>query len=210
MADLTNIINTLIEGDKEKLGELVQSALAEDVSAKDILDDGLVKGMEIVGAKMESCDMYIPEVLRSAGAMSGAVEILKPLLTAEELSASGTVVIGTVKGDLHDMGKNLVKLMLESAGFEVVDLGVDVDVEAFIDAVKESGANILALSALLTTTMPVMKRTVEAAVEEGLRDGLKIVVGGAPVTQKFADDIGADGYAADAGAAGKLLKSMMG
>lgn len=210
MADLTHIINALVEGDKEKLTELVNGALADDVPAKAILDDGLVKGMEIVGDKMETCDMFIPEVLRSAGAMSSAVDILKPLLTVEELGASGTVVIGTVKGDLHDMGKNLVKLMLESAGFEVVDLGVDVDVQTFIDAVEENEANILALSALLTTTMPVMHKTVEAAVAAGLRDRLKIVVGGAPVTQGFADNIGADGYAADAGAASKLLKSMMG
>jgi 5-methyltetrahydrofolate--homocysteine methyltransferase len=164
--------------------------------------------MDIVGEKMESGDMFIPEVLMSAQAMATSVEILKPLLAEEESSSAGKVVIGTVKGDLHDIGKNLVVMMMESAGFEVIDLGVDVDPAKFVAAIKENKPNIVGLSALLTTTMPMMKKSIQSIEESGLRDGLKIIVGGAPVNKAFADEIGADGYAPDAGSASKMAKAM--
>jgi len=151
--------------------------------------------------------MFIPEVLMSAMAMGKAVEILKPLLGEDEASSAGHIVVGTVKGDLHDIGKNLVSMMVGSTGFEVTDLGVDVSPEDFVKAVQEKNATIVALSALLTTTMPMMKKTIDALRESGLSDQVKIMVGGAPVTQSFADEIGADGYAADAGSAAKLAKS---
>jgi 5-methyltetrahydrofolate--homocysteine methyltransferase len=164
--------------------------------------------MDIVGEKMESGDMFIPEVLMSAQAMSISVEILKPLLAEGESSSAGKVVIGTVKGDLHDIGKNLVVMMMESAGFEVIDLGVDVDPAKFVEAIKVNKPNIVGLSALLTTTMPMMKKSIQSIEESGLRDSLKIIVGGAPVNKAFADEIGADGYAPDAGSASKMAKAM--
>jgi 5-methyltetrahydrofolate--homocysteine methyltransferase len=157
---------------------------------------------------MESGDMFIPEVLMAAQAMGGAVEILKPLLGEDASAAKGRVVIGTVKGDLHDIGKNLVAMMLESAGLDVTDLGVDIAPEKFAAAVQEKQANILCMSALLTTTMPMMAKTIETIIENGLRDKIKIMVGGAPVTQSFADTIGADVYATDAGAAAKAAKGL--
>jgi 5-methyltetrahydrofolate--homocysteine methyltransferase len=209
MADFRQIIEVLIAGDTGSLEDLVKKALDDKVTAKEILDDGLIKGMDIIGEKMQSGDMFIPEVLRSANAMSSALEILRPLLSAEDMSVSGKVVIGTVKGDLHDIGKNLVKMMLETAGFQVFDLGVDVEPKGFVDAVKEHKTNVVALSALLTTTMPVMRQTVDAITEAGVRGDVKILVGGAPVTQDFADQIGADGYAADAGSASLLLKRLL-
>ncbi len=208
MADLQLITETLITGDAEKLQELVQAAVDAGVPANEILQKGLIAGMDIVGEKMESGDMFIPEVLMSARAMSISVEILKPLLAAGEGASAGKVVIGTVKGDLHDIGKNLVVMMMESAGFEVIDLGVDVDPAKFVEAIKENKPSIVGLSALLTTTMPMMRKSIESIEESGLREGLKIIVGGAPVNQAFADEIGADGYAPDAGSASKMAKSM--
>lgn len=210
MADLNTVLDALIAGDPANLTDLIQKSLDGGIAPKDLLNEGLIKGMDVVGEKMQSGDMFIPEVLRSANAMKSAVDILKPLLSAEDISASGKVVIGTVKGDLHDIGKNLVKLMLESAGFEAIDVGVDVEPQVFVDAVKENSANVVALSALLTTTMPVMKQTVDALAEAGQRDNVKIIIGGAPVTQKYADEIGADGYAPDAGSACKRLKELVG
>jgi len=209
MSDLSLMSDALVAMNEQKVKELVREALDQGVLAKEILDKGLVPGMDIVGEKMENGDMFIPEVLMSAKAMSAAVEILKPLLGDEGLTAAGKVVIGTVKGDLHDIGKNLVVLMLESAGFEVYNLGVDVAPEEFARAVQEKGADLLGLSALLTTTMPMMKKTIDAVVESGLRDSVKVIVGGAPVNQKFADEIGADGYASDAGSANKLAKALL-
>lgn len=209
MADLNELSNVLIAGDSEKLSGLVQGALNEGMEAKEILNGGLIKGMDIVGDKMENGDMFIPEVLMSAKAMSASVEILKPLLGAEDASAAGKVVMGTAKGDLHDIGKNLVLMMLESAGFEIINLGTDVSPEDFVAAVKEHDANIVGISALLTTTMGMMKNTIEALVEAGYRDKVKVIIGGAPVNQKYADEIGADGYAADAGSATRLAKSLV-
>ena len=179
-----------------------------DVPASEILNKGLIVGMDIVGEKMESGDMFIPEVLMAAKAMGSCVETLKPLLGEGEGQAGASVLIGTVKGDLHDIGKNLVAMMMESAGMEVHNLGVDIAPEDFVAQIKEKNAQIVCLSALLTTTMPMMKQTVDAIVEAGLRDQVKIMVGGAPVTKAFADEIGADGFAADAGSASKLAKSI--
>jgi 5-methyltetrahydrofolate--homocysteine methyltransferase len=208
MSDLQAITETLITGDGEKLQELVQAAVDAGVPANEILQKALIVGMDIVGEKMETGELFIPEVLMSARAMSISVEILKPLLAAGEAVSAGKIVIGTVKGDLHDIGKNLVVMMMESAGFEVIDLGVDVDPAKFVAAIKENKPNIVGLSALLTTTMPMMRKSIESIEESGLRDGLKIIVGGAPVNQAFADEIGADGYASDAGSASKMAKAM--
>ncbi|MCK5542365.1 MAG: corrinoid protein [Desulfobacterales bacterium] len=208
MTDFNKIKETLVSLDVQHLIELVNEALKKGTSAVDILNDGLIAGMDIVGEKMENEDMFIPEVLMAAQAMSQCVEILKPLLGDEGSSTKGNVIIGTVKGDLHDIGKNLVSMMMESAGMEVYNLGVDIAPEDFVSQIREKNAQIVCLSALLTTTMPMMKLTVDAIVEAGLRDQVKILVGGAPVTQEFADEIGADGFAADAGSASKLAKKL--
>ena len=209
MSELASITETLLTGDGEKVTALVRELLDAGTPANDILNQGLIAGMDIVGARMESGEMFIPEVLMAAQAMGGAVEILKPLLSEEDSAGAGKVILGTVKGDLHDIGKNLVAMMMESAGFEVIDLGVDVEPDAFVAAVKENKAGIVALSALLTTTMPMMAQTIKSIEESGLRDTVKILVGGAPVNQSFADEICADGYAPDAGSASKLAKRML-
>ncbi|MCG2776404.1 MAG: corrinoid protein [Desulfobacterales bacterium] len=209
MFDFKLIVDALIECDEAKVLELVQNGLDEGVGAKEILNQGLIAGMDVVGEKMENEDMFIPEVLRAAKVMSAAVGILKPLLAEEDMSAMGRVIIGTVKGDLHDIGKNLVAMMLESAGFEVYNLGVDISPDKFVSEVNEKNANMVCLSALLTTTMPMMKQTIDAVVESGLRDRVKIMVGGAPVTKNYANEIGADGYAPDAGSATKLAKALL-
>ncbi|MGV7224065.1 MAG: corrinoid protein [Nitrospinales bacterium] len=209
MTDFSAMVDALVVYDADKLTKLVNDALAADTPAADILNKGLIAGMDIVGDKMESGDMFIPEVLMAAKAMGACVEILKPLLSDDDSSTAVKVIIGTVKGDLHDIGKNLVSMMMESAGMEVYDLGVDIDPEEFVARIKEKQAQIVCLSALLTTTMPMMAQTVEAIVESGIRDEVKILVGGAPVTQAFADEIGADGFAADAGSASKLAKTLV-
>jgi 5-methyltetrahydrofolate--homocysteine methyltransferase len=199
----------LVEYDKSKVLEIVQNALDQGVEAKEILNKGLIAGMNVVGEKMENEEMFIPEVLMAAKTMSSAVEILKPLLADEDMTAIGKVIIGTVKGDLHDIGKNLVSMMLESAGFEVYNLGVDISPDKFVEEVNGKNVELLCLSALLTTTMPMMKQTIDALIESGLRDRVKIMVGGAPVTKNFANEIGADGYAPDAGSATKLAKALL-
>jgi 5-methyltetrahydrofolate--homocysteine methyltransferase len=209
MTDIKQISEALVAIESDRLKTLVQGALDQGLPAKAILDQGLVAAMDIVGEKMEKGDMFIPEVLMCAKAMGEAIAILKPHLSAEESSASARVVIGTVKGDLHDIGKNLVAMMLQSGGFEVVNLGIDVAPEAFVDSLREHQPHVLALSALLTTTMPMLGATIEAVEQSGLRSMVKIVVGGAPVNKEFALSIGADGYAPDAGGALKLFKSMV-
>ncbi len=208
MTDFNEIKETLVHLDEQRLLQLVNDALTEGTPASDILDNGLIAGMDIVGEKMENGDMFIPEVLMAARAMGKGVEILKPLLGDEGSVTKGNVIIGTVKGDLHDIGKNLVAMMAESAGLTVHNLGVDISPEEFVRQIKEKNADILCLSALLTTTMPMMKQTIDAVVESGLRDQVKIMVGGAPVTQAFADDIGADAFAPDAGSAAKSAKAL--
>ncbi len=207
MTDYSNIETALISGDAETVCSLVQKELDQGTKASEILNNALIKGMDVVGEKMQNGDMFIPEVLMSAMTMNQAVDILKPLLGEDETASAAHIVVGTVKGDLHDIGKNLVTMMIGSSGFEVTDLGVDVAPEDFVKAIKENNASIVALSALLTTTMPMMKKTIDAIHESDLSDQVKILVGGAPVTQAFADEIGADGYAADAGSAAKLAKS---
>ena len=209
MADLQAITQALIAGGGDQVTSLVQKALNEGADPKQVLNEGLIKGMDIVGDRMQEGEMFIPEVLQSAKAMAAAVAILKPLLAEGDASGAGKLVIGTVKGDLHDIGKNLVSMMLESAGFQITDLGVDVSPEQFVQAAREQNADLIGLSALLTTTMPMMKKTIDALVESGLRNRVKVIIGGAPVTQKYADEIGADGYAADAGSASKLAKQLV-
>lgn len=209
MTDMEKISEKLIDGDGAALLEMVEELLASGESADRILQEGLIAGMDVVGSKMESGEMFIPEVLMAGMAMGQVVERLKPLLTGGSASSSGKIVIGTVKGDLHDIGKNLVVMMLESGGFEVIDLGVDVEPEVFMDAIRDKQPQILALSALLTTTMPWMRKTVEMVASSDLRDKVKIIVGGAPVSDDFAREIGADAYAADAGSASKVAKALL-
>jgi 5-methyltetrahydrofolate--homocysteine methyltransferase len=209
MSEINVILENLMAGEIDVIQGTTRKALDAGVAPAEILNNALIAGMDIVGEKMQSGDMFIPEVLMAAQAMSSAIEILSPFLAEGDSAKKGTVIIGTVKGDLHDIGKNLVSMMLGSSGFEVVDLGVDVSPENFVSNIKEKGANIICLSALLTTTMPMMKQTVDAITESGLRDSVKILVGGAPVTQDFANQIGVDGYAPDAGSAAKLAKTFM-
>jgi 5-methyltetrahydrofolate--homocysteine methyltransferase len=208
MADFNAMQEALVACDRDKLISLVNAALAADVAPNDILNQGLIAGMDIVGDKMENGDMFIPEVLMAAQAMAGCLEILKPLLGEGEGVRGANVLIGTVKGDLHDIGKNLVAMMMESGGMNVYNLGVDIEPAEFVAQVNEKDADLVCLSALLTTTMPMMKQTIDAISEAGLRDKVKIMIGGAPVTQAFAEEIGADGFAADAGSAAKLAKSL--
>mgnify|MGYP000863007150 CR=1 FL=1 len=209
MADMEKLSKALVEADRAAVNGLVQEALNAGMAADSILRQGLIAGMDIVGERMEEGEMFIPEVLQGAQIMSGALDILRPHLTADQTALSGKVIIGTVKGDLHDIGKNLVPLMLKSSGFEVVDLGVDVSPQAFTEATAKHQPNIVALSALLTTTMEQMGKTVESLKEAGLRDQVRVIVGGAPVSQKFAEQIGADGYAPDAGSAVKTAKAFL-
>ena len=208
MTDFKAMNDALVSCDDDKLTNLVKQALAAGALPKEILNQGLIAGMDIVGERMEAGDMFIPEVLMAARTMATCVEILKPLLADDEGAAGASVIIGTVKGDLHDIGKNLVAMMMESAGLEVHNLGVDIAPEEFVAQIKAKNAKLVCLSALLTTTMPAMKKTVEAITEAGLKDKVKIMVGGAPVTQAFADEIGADGFASDAGSASKLAKQL--
>ena len=201
MANMAEISQQLQMGKAKVVKELVQAALDEGVSAKVILDEGLLHGMSIIGEKFKNNEVFVPEVLVAARAMNNGTALLKPYLAQAGVQARGVAVIGTVQGDLHDIGKNLVKLMLEGKGIEVVDLGVDVSAERFVDAAIENNAQIICCSALLTTTMGQMQSVVETAKTRGVRGKLKIMVGGAPVTQSFCDSIGADCYTADAASA---------
>jgi 5-methyltetrahydrofolate--homocysteine methyltransferase len=200
----------VIEGDVDVMEELTEDALDEGVAAQEILNEGLMVGMNHVGQEFKAGNMFVPEVLRSAKAMKESMKLLEPMLAAGEAQATGKVLLGTVKGDLHDIGKNLVGMMCEGAGFEVRDLGTDVEPNAFLEAIKEFEPDIVGMSALLTTTMRAMGDTVKALEEAGLRDRVKVMVGGAPVTQRFADDIGADGYAANAASASDMAKKFVG
>jgi 5-methyltetrahydrofolate--homocysteine methyltransferase len=207
--DLKQIYEYTVNGNAPKVKELTQQALDEGVAPSEIVTKYLIPAMSEVGDRFERNEFYVPELLIAARAMQGGLAILKPLLADTDLKPTGKVVIGTVKGDLHDIGKNLVSMMLQGAGFEIVDLGVDVSPDKFIDAVKESKAQAIALSALLTTTMPSMKTTIDALKAAGLRDEVKVVIGGAPVTQRYADEIGADGYAPDANSAVRKTKELL-
>jgi 5-methyltetrahydrofolate--homocysteine methyltransferase len=209
MAQLEDLANAIIEGNRIKAAEITEALIASDAGAKNILDNGLIPGMNIVGEKFKNCEFYVPEVLVAARAMGTSMEKLRPELVAADVKPVGTVAIGTVRGDLHDIGKNLVAMMLEGAGFEIMDLGVDCGPDQFVEAVK-NGADVVALSALLTTTMPAMQDTVEALEAAGVRDKAKVIIGGAPVTDKFAEQIGADGYAPDAASGVDIAKQVLG
>jgi corrinoid protein of di/trimethylamine methyltransferase len=199
----------LQQGRAPKVKELVEQALKDGESAQKILEEGLLSGMGIIGGKFKNNEVYVPEVLIAARAMNAGMEVLKPALASGESVSKGKAILGTVKGDLHDIGKNLVKIMLEGKGIEVIDLGTDVEAEAFIQAAIDEDATVIACSALLTTTMGVMKTVVEKAVEMGVRDKVKIMVGGAPVTENFKDTIGADFYSADAASASDVALEIL-
>lgn len=207
---LDQIARELFAGNAKAVAELVERALKEGLSPQEILNDGLIKGMNEVGVKFKANEIYVPEVLIAARAMKAGMEILRPKLVETGVEPVAKMVIGTVKGDLHDIGKNLVAMMMEGAGFEVIDLGIDVPAEKFIQAVKEHKPQIVGMSALLTTTMIQIRENIKAFKEAGIRDAVKIMVGGAPVTQKFADEVGADGYAPDAASAVDKAKELLG
>jgi 5-methyltetrahydrofolate--homocysteine methyltransferase len=198
MADFEQLANGVIAGEIEKVGDLTRKAVDEGIEPMEIIDNGLMNGMSVVGERFKVGDMYIPEVIMSAKAMSAGMDIVKPLLVGGKSASKGKVLLGTVKGDLHEIGKKLVQMMMESAGLEVVDIGIDISPEKFAEAVREKKPDVVGMSALLTTTMLAMKDTIETLKEAGLRDSVKILVGGAPVTLDFAEEIGADGWAPDA------------
>jgi 5-methyltetrahydrofolate--homocysteine methyltransferase len=202
MADIMGrIAKNLYDGEEGEVAELVQKALDDGHTAGEILSNGLIAGMDEVGRDFKAGDLFVPEVLIAARAMHAGMNILRPLLAESDTPTAGKYVIGTVKGDLHDIGKNLVKMMLEGAGFETVDLGTDVDAAAFVEAVREHKPSVVGMSALLTTTMVNMRSTIEALEEAGLRQSVKIMIGGAPVTAAFSEQIGADAYSPDAASA---------
>lgn len=206
--EMQDIAAALIEGDNEAVDQLTQEALEDGVGALEIMDDGLIAGMGIVGIKFRDGFIFVPEVLVCARAMKAGMAHIEPILAAAGGEPVGTVIMGTVKGDLHDIGKNLCIMMLRGGGFTVIDLGVDTSPEEFIEAVEEHQAHVIGMSALLTTTMPNMGKTVEAFKDAGLRDGVRFMVGGAPVTPEFAEDVGADGYGKDALACVELAKKL--
>jgi 5-methyltetrahydrofolate--homocysteine methyltransferase len=209
MTHITDIYQAVLEGDAPAAKEAVQAALQAGLSADQIMQEGLIAAMSEVGRQFEAGDFFVPEMLIAARAMSGGLEILKPLLAKSGIKSTGRIVIGTVKGDLHDIGKNLVGMMLEGAGFEVIDLGSDVTPDKFVEAVRERKPQLVAMSALLTTTMPSMGLTIKALKDAGVRDQVKVMIGGAPVTEGYAKQIGADGYSPDASAAARLAKSLV-
>ena len=201
MSTMQEISEALQKGKANDVKEMVQSELDKGTSAKSILEEGLMAGMDVVGRRFKANEIYVPEVLIAARAMAAGTDLLKPQLVSEDVQAKGTIVLGTVKGDLHDIGKNLVKMMFEGKGFNVVDLGTDVPADKFVAAAAENKADIVACSALLTTTMTEMKTIIDAFTASGARDSVKIMIGGAPVTQQYCESIGADAYAADAASA---------
>jgi len=207
---LQKISEELQKGNYQEMPKLVQQALDQNIVPPKILSDGLVAGMDIVGDKFRRDELFMPEVLISAKAMQAGMEILRPRLIESGAKLAGKIVLGTVKGDLHDIGKNLVGMLMEGAGYEVIDLGIDVPSDKFVDAVKTNKPNLVGLSALLTTTMPRMKEVIESFVEAGVRNSVKVVVGGASVTEKFAKDIGGDGYAPDAASAVEKARELIG
>ena len=209
MGDLKVLYNAILEGNAKVAKEVTEKAISEKVDAQELVDKYMIPAMDEVGRRFEANEYFVPELLIAARAMKTALELIRPLLVESGAEPAGRVAIGTVKGDLHDIGKNLVAAMLEGGGFEIIDLGVDVSPEQFIEAVKEKKANIIALSALLTTTMASMKTCIDGLKDEGIRDKVKVMVGGAPVTQKHADEIGADGYADNANAAVALARNFV-
>jgi 5-methyltetrahydrofolate--homocysteine methyltransferase len=209
VADLEGIAVSLISGKREEVVTKVEAALKEGVDPQEILSKGLIGGMAVIGERFKKNEVYVPEVLIAARAMQAGMKILEPLLSAAGVEPAGRVVLGTVKGDLHDIGKNLVGMMLQGGGYEIIDLGTDVSAEKFLAGVDQHKAKLVGMSALLTTTMPYMAQVIKAVREAGLKD-VRIMIGGAPVTQKFADEIGADGYAPDAASSVELAAQLLG
>ena len=207
MADLKTLADAVIKGDQATAVEITKQAIADNMPAKQILDEGLIAAMDIVGDRFSKNEIYIPEMLIAARAMKSATEILEPELVKAGVEPVGKFVVGTVAGDLHDIGKNLVAMMMKGAGFDVIDAGVDVSAESFVEKAKESGAQVIGLSALLTTTMPAMEATIKALKDAGIN--ASIIIGGAPVTQAYADKIGADGYSPDAASAVDVAKKLV-
>jgi 5-methyltetrahydrofolate--homocysteine methyltransferase len=204
------ISTSIIEGDADKTAKLVQRGLDQELEAKDILDNAMVVGMGEVGVRFKAGDMFVPEVLMSADSMQAGLNVLRPHLVASGVKLIGKILMGTVKGDLHDIGKNLVNMMCEGAGFEIIDIGFNADPEKFIEAIKEHQPDVVGMSAMLTTTMRAMAQTIKAIEEAGLRDQVKVMVGGAPVDAAFAERIGADGYGSNAPAGSDLAKKFVG
>jgi 5-methyltetrahydrofolate--homocysteine methyltransferase len=208
-AIIEKIYQGVLNGERETVVEAVREAIDADITAERVLKEGMMAAMAETGRLFEDGEYFVPELLIAARAMQGGMELLKPLLVAEDIEPIGRIVVGTVKGDLHDIGKNLVGMMLEGAGFEVIDLGSDVDAEKFVEAVRSNQAHVVGMSALLTTTMTNMPVVIDALKNAGLRDSVKVLIGGAPVTKAYADQIGADGYAPDASQAAKLALSFV-
>jgi 5-methyltetrahydrofolate--homocysteine methyltransferase len=209
MTDLQPLYVAVLEGDAPTAKSVVQQALAEGVDAQRLLSNYMIPAMDEVGRRFEANEYFVPELLIAARAMKGALELIRPQLAEAGAKPAGKVVIGTVRGDLHDIGKNLVAAMLEGGGFEVIDLGVDVSPEKFIEAAREKDAQLIAMSALLTTTMPGMKTTIEAIESAGLKDKVKVMIGGAPVTQRYADEIRADGFSDNASGAVRVARTLV-
>ena len=210
MEVLKDINENLQRGNHQAVAELTRQAIDSGVAAAEILDGALLAGMDVIGERFGAHEIFLPDVLLAARAMKSGMDIIKPLLLADDVPAQGTVILGTVKGDVHDIGKNLVGIMLEGAGFSVVDLGTGVAPETFVDTAVAEGASVVGLSALLTTTMGGMRDVIELIRERDLGDEIRVIVGGAPLTQVYADEIGADGYSYDAGSAVELVKGLMG
>ena len=211
MSELLEKLSTaILEGDAKGTRELVEQGIKNGLAPKEILDNGLIVGMDEVGARFKRGDMFVPEVLMSADSMASAMELLRPLLVASGAETLGKIVFGTVKGDLHDIGKNLVAMMCEGAGFEIIDIGFNAEPQKFIDAIKQHQPKIIGMSAMLTTTMRAMGQTIKAVEEAGLRDKVKVMVGGAPVDRDFANAIGADGYGSNAPSGADLAKQLVG
>ncbi len=209
MVDFNEIAQALIAGKSARVKELTEQALSENASPRDLLDKAFIPGMAVIGERFKKGECFVPEVLIAAKAMHAGMGLVKPLIAKGNEEYSGKVVIGTVRGDMHDIGKNLVAMMLEGAGFQVIDLGVDVPVTKFVETIQNDSPNVVALSALLTTTMLSMKDVIAGIEQAGLRDKVKIIIGGAPVTQKYAEQIGADGYSSDAPGAVDIAKTLL-
>lgn len=209
MSQFEQIAQAVINGRAPETERLINEAIVSGTKPAELINQGLIAGMEVVADRFKNNEIYVPEVLIAARAMNAGLAIVKPLVSESDLQPIGKVIIGTVKGDLHDIGKKLVAMMLEGAGFEVVDLGIDVSPEEFVEAVREHRPQVLGMSALLTTTMPAMAQTIKLLVEKGVRDQVKVIIGGAPITDAFAQEIGADGYAPDAGSAVDVAKSLV-
>lgn len=210
MSNFNELAESVISGNFGRVKEITQEMINKGVEPLQIINDGLIAGMNVVGVRFKAENMFVPEVMMSAKAMAGGMELVKPLIAETEMPSVGTVVLGTVKGDLHDIGKSLVAMILESGGFKVINLGTDIAPEGFIKAIREHKPQIVGMSALLTTTMLNMKATIELLKEEGLRDQVKVIIGGAPVSQSFAEEIGADGYGSDAMVAKDLCIKLVG